>query len=145
MRIGLFAVGIVFFLSGCDRMYGVQSHTSLRGPVSIGCIKAALESTPEAGRVTYEHAQHDSVELAPKQRNVRTITHVWLYGEARSFVLQINQNPDGWDYTNTYSRIGTAIPEAEIGQFIPVMRKVNQAIQDKCGIWVAGLEPEPIS
>ncbi|WP_157222638.1 hypothetical protein [Novosphingobium sp. AP12] len=145
MRIGFFALGIIFSLSGCDRMYGVQSRTSLRDPVSIGCVKTALKTIPEAGKVTYEHEQHNYVELSPKQRNVRTTSHVWLYGEEQNSVLQINQNPDGWDYTNTHSSIGRAIPESEIRQFIPVMRKVNQAIQDECGLRVADLQLERIS
>ncbi|PNU01655.1 hypothetical protein A8V01_27360 [Novosphingobium guangzhouense] len=145
MRIGLFAIGITLLLIGCDRLNGVQSHSSMRGPVEISCVNAALGSIPEAGHFVYQTDQHNSVEILPKQRKTRTITHVWTYGEARSYILQINQTADGWDYTNTLSRIGEAISQAEIDRFIPTMRKVNRAIQNKCGLQVADLQAQPIS
>ncbi|AOR80854.1 hypothetical protein [Novosphingobium resinovorum] len=145
MRIGTFAIGVMVFLSGCDRLYGVQSRASLGGPVDISCINAAIHSVPDAARITYKTDWLDSVEILPKHRSVHTITHVWLYGEAQSSVLQIDQTPDGWDFVNSHSRIGEAIPQTEIDHFIPTMKKVNRAIQMRCGLQVADLPAEHIS
>jgi hypothetical protein len=145
MRTGFFAIGITLLSTGCDRLYGVQSHASLQGPVDINCVSAALSSIPEAGHVSYKSEQHDSIGILPKQGKERTVIHVWLYGEARDSILQINQSSDGWGYTNTHSRMNEAIPQAEIDRFIPTMRKINRVIQNKCELQVADLQAELIS
>lgn len=145
MKTGFFVIGIALLLGACDRIYGVASQATLDGPVDTSCVSAALASIREAGHVTYMRDESNSVEFLPKQRKVRTIMHVWLYGEAQNSVLQINQTTDGWDFTNTQSRIGEAVPQTEIDRFIPVMRKVNRALQDQCGLPVANLQAEPIS
>ncbi len=50
--------------------------------------------------------------------------HVWSYGEGGSDILQINQTPDGWDYRNARSRMGSAVTDEEIARFQPLMLAV---------------------
>jgi len=143
MKSSLASTGLLLALTACDPIHGLASRTTLHEPVDTRCVQAALASLPEAGHVTYRRGERDSVQILPKQRKVHVVTHAWQYGEAQGSILQINQTPDGWEFTNTRSRIGQAIPQAELDRFIPVMRKVNRALQDRCRLAVADLQAEP--
>ena len=139
---------IIVFLgllvAGCDPFYGVESRTIFRGPVDVGCVNAALASVPDAGRVTYQRSDERSTEILPRQRKVLTIMHVWFYGEGGSDMLQINQTPDGWDFRNSRSRMGVAVPHDEMVRFVPLMQKVNGVLQKRCGLPVATLKAQPV-
>ncbi|MFE9082903.1 hypothetical protein ACQKKG_12230 [Brevundimonas sp. NPDC003935] len=111
-------------VSGCDPIYGVESRATLSGPVDARCINAALASVVGAGRVACERSESRSTEIYPKQREVLTVMHVWSYGEGGSDILQINQTPDGWDYRNARSRMGSAVTDEEIARFQPLMLAV---------------------
>jgi hypothetical protein len=131
-------------LVGCDPFYGVESRAELAGPGDVRCVNAALASVPDVGRVTYQRSEDRSTEIMPKQRQVVTVMHVWLYGEGGSDTLQINRTPDGWDYRNARSRMGVAVPHDEMARFQPLMLKVNRAIQSRCGLPVGNLKAEPV-
>jgi len=145
MKVQIFSIGALVMLSACDRIYGVSSKTTLESPVSISCVSSALSSVTGSGPVDYVLSERNSVEILPKQRRVGTVMHVWLYGEGQLTVLQINQTPDGWDFTNTRSRMNEAVSQEEIARSIPLMREVNRAIQDRCGLPVANLSFDPDS
>jgi hypothetical protein len=40
--------------------------------------------------------------------------------------------------------MGVAVPHDEMARFVPLMQKVNQAIQMRCGLPVAHLKAEPV-
>ena len=144
MGLRIVSTGLVFFLAGCDPSYGVDSHTALAGPVDVRCVNAALANIVEAGRVTYERSESRSTEIMPTRRSVRTVMHVWTYGEGGKDILQINQTSDGWDYRNARSRLGVAVPHDEMVRFVPVVTKVNVVMQARCGLPVAGLKSETV-
>jgi hypothetical protein len=131
-------------LSACDRFYGVESRATLHGAVNITCVDAALHDLPEASHILYQRDQSHSTEILPKQREVQTIAHAWLYGEGQSNILEIIQTPDGWEYTNSRRRMGVSVPHEEMVRFLPLMRKVNQALQAHCGLPVGGLRGEAV-
>jgi hypothetical protein len=135
---------LVLLLAGCDPFYGVESRTKLANPVDVRCVNAALAKVPEAGAITYQNSEDRSTELLPRRREVLTITHVWQYGEDGGDILQINQTSDGWDYRNSRSRMGVAVPHEEMVRFVPLMAKVNVVIQSRCGLPVANLRAEPV-
>ena len=137
LRLTIFVAALL--VSGCDPIYGVESRTTLSGPVDVRCVNAALAYVVGAGRVAYERSESRSTEIYPKQREVLTVIHVWSYGEG---ILQINQTPDGWDYRNARSRMGSAVTDEEIARFQPLMLAVNRAIQLDCGLPVGNLKAE---
>jgi hypothetical protein len=132
------------FVAGCDPFYGVESRTKLSGPVDVLCVNAALASVPDAGRVIYQRDEDRSTEILPKQRKVLTVAHDWLYGEGGGDILEVFQGADGWFFRNSRSRMGVAVPHDEMVRFVPLMQKVNQAIQMRCGLPVAHLQAEPV-
>jgi len=138
------SVVLALFLAGCDPFYGVESRATLTGPVDVDCVNAALTNLPEASTVTYQRDESRSTQIFPKQRKVLTVMHVWLYGEGSNDILQINQTPDGWDYSNSRTRMGVAVPHAEMARFEPLMVKANRAIQSRCGLPVGDLKAEPV-
>lgn len=130
---------LLLLASGCDKINGVESHVTLKGPVDVSCVNVAISDVSEAGSVIYQRHENSSTELLPKQRQVLTIMHSWAYGERGASILQINQTPDGWEYWNTRRRMGAPVPDEEIAQFLPLMRKVNRTIQRRCGLPVGAL------
>jgi hypothetical protein len=135
---------IALVLAGCDPFYGVESGTPLAGPVDVKCVNAAVVGVLDAGPVTYQRDENRSTEILPKQRQVLTVMHVWRYGERGSDVIQINETPDGWTFRNARSRMGVAVPHEEMTRFVPLMQKVNRAIQTRCGLPVANLGAQPV-
>ncbi len=127
-------------LAGCDPFYGVESRAKLAGPVDVECVNAALGSVSEAWPVTHQRREDHSTEVLPKERNVATIAHDWVYGEGGSDILEIIQGPDGWNFRNSRSRMGVAVPHDEMARFVPLMQKVNRAIETRCGLPVANLK-----
>ena len=144
MCLRLAAIFPALLLAACDPFYGVASRTTLLDPVDIRCINAALLSVPDVGPVTYHRSENRSTEILPKQRKVVTVAHDWLYGEGNADILEIIQSPDGSSFRNSRSRMGVAVPHDEIVRFVPLMQKVNQAIQMRCGLPVAHLKAEPV-
>jgi hypothetical protein len=144
MRLRLTIVLPALLVAGCDPFYGVESRATLSGPVDVRCVNAALASVPDVGRVTYERSESRSTEILPKQRKVLTVAHDWLYGEGGADILEIIQSPDGWSLRNSRSRMGVAVPHDEMARFVPLMQKVNQAIELRCGLPVAHLKAEPV-
>jgi hypothetical protein len=144
MWLRLTVVFPALLVAGCDRFYGVESRATLSGSVDVPCVNAALASVPDVGRVTYERSENRSTEILPKQRKVLTIAHDWLYGEGGADILEVIQGPDGWSFRNSRSRMGVAVPHDEMVRFVPLMQKVNQAIQMRCGLPVAHLKAEPV-
>ena len=129
-------------LAGCDRSYGVQSRATFTDPVNVTCVGSALASVPGVGTVTYRRNEDPSTEIYPKQRKVLTVIHLWLYGERGTSALQINQTPDGWEFTNSRLRMGSPVPQHEIDRFVPLMRLVNSAIANQCRLPVGDLRPQ---
>jgi len=134
----------VLLIAGCDAFYGVESRTTLSGPVDVRCINGALASVPDTGAVTYQRSENGPTEIMPKQRKVLTVSHHWLYGEGGADILEIIQGPDGWSFRNSRSRMGVAVPHAEMARFVPLMQQVNEAIEMQCGLPVARLKAEPV-
>ncbi|HEU4696537.1 MAG TPA: hypothetical protein VFR92_06205, partial [Sphingomicrobium sp.] len=130
----------VLLLAGCDRFYGVESRVALPGPVDVRCVNVALKGVQGVGSVTYRRTENRSTEILPKQRKVLTIAHDWLYGEGGADILEIIQGPDGWSFRNSRSRMGVAVPHDEMVRFVPLMQRVNHAIQMRCGLPVANLK-----
>ena len=136
-------IPIAFLLiAGCDRLSGVASRAAFTGEVDIGCVESALGSVPGLGTVTYHRRESRSTEVYPKQREVLTVTHLWLYGERGKSSLQINQTPDGWEFTNTRVRMGSSLPEDEISRFVPLMLLVNKTLASHCRLPVGNLQPD---
>lgn len=131
---------VLIFLAGCDRLYGVQTRTSFTKSVDVYCVGASLESVPNVGNVEYHRSESRATELLPKQREVRTISHVWLYGEGGKSVLQLNNTPDGWDFTNARLRMGGPIPRSELARFEPLMRSVNSTVAKRCKLPVTNIK-----
>lgn len=144
MDLRIISLSPLILLAGCDPFYGVESGTTVKGPLDVQCISAALASVPETGHLTYQRSESHSTELLPKQRKVDTVMHVWAYGEHGTDVLQVNETPDGWEYRNARSRMGVAVPRDEMARFLPLMRKVNQAMQSRCGVPVSHLKAVPV-
>ena len=138
------AVVPVLFIASCDSFYGIESRANVRGPVDIPCVNSVLARVPGVGEVTYRRSENRSTEILPKQREILTVTHLWTYGEDGGDILQIDQTPNGWDYRNARSRMGKAVPHAEIARFQPLMLKVNKAIQSRCGLPVGNLKAKPV-
>ena len=134
----------LLLLAGCDRLYGVQSRATFTDSVDIACVGSTLASVPGVGTVTYGRSEDRSTEIIPKQRKVLTVMHVWLYGERGVSALQMNQTPDGWEFTNARLRMGIPVPPAEIARFVPLMRLVNETLANRCGLPVADLQPQPL-
>jgi hypothetical protein len=116
-------------LAGCDRFYGVESRTTFHTPVDVECLGAALASVPEAAPVAYQ-----------RQESRSTVANDWLYGERGADILELIQSPNEWDFSNSRRRMGVAIPHDQLVHFVPLMQKVNQAIQARCGLPVASLK-----
>lgn len=111
-------------------------------PVDVGCVGSALASVPGVGAITYHSDENRWTEILPKQRKVMTVIHLWLYGERGTSALQINQTPDGWEFTNARLRMGSPVPADEIAHFVPLMRLVNSTIAQKCRLPVGDLQTE---
>jgi hypothetical protein len=131
-------------LAGCDRSYGVQSRTTFTNDVNIACVGSALASVPGVGTVAYQRDEDRSTEISPKQRKVRTVIHLWLYGDGGASALQINQTPDGWEFTNARLRMGSPVPADEIARFVPLMRAVNRTVAEQCGLPVRDLQTQQL-
>jgi hypothetical protein len=142
MSLRIIGAVVLLLLAGCDRSYGVESRTSLKGPVDVGCVDLAIRSVAGAGKVDYRRSEDRSTEIYPKQRKVVTAIHLWLYGEGGSSTLQINQTPDAWEFTNARLRMGSPVPEDEIARFVRLMRIVNSTLADRCGLPVGSLRPQ---
>ena len=136
--------GIFLLLSGCDPFYGVESRTTLSGPVDVSCINSALTSVPEALTPRYERHVQQAWELAPPWHKVITVLHFWYYGENGSARLEVDHSPYGWEFSNTRENMGRPVSREEMDRFIPLMEKVNAVIQDQCGLPVANLRPKPV-
>jgi hypothetical protein len=134
----------VLLVAGCDRFYGVESRATLSGPVDVRCVDAALTSVPDVRRVSYARSENRSTEILPKHRKVLTVAHDWLYGEGGADILEIIQGPDEWSFRNSRTRMGVAVPHDEMVRFVPLMQKVNQAIEMHCGLPVGKLKAEPV-
>ncbi len=149
------SVVLVLVLAGCDPFprvvfYGVESHTTLPGPVDVQCVNVALASIPETGPVTSQrnHVPTFNRLLASVfptwwKDNDQYIMNVWTYGERGRDVLQIYETPDHWYYRNARIRARVAVPHEEIARFVPLMQKVNRVIGARCGLPVADLRAEP--
>jgi hypothetical protein len=137
-RVAIIFLGLL--LAGCDPLYGVESRATLNRPVDVKCVNGALASVPEAGPVTYQRVEELSTEIFPKQRKVLTVTHDWLYGEEGKDILEVIQGRDGWDFSNSRRRMGVAVPHDEMVRFVPLMEKVNRAIETRCRLPVANLK-----
>ena len=131
---------MLILLGGCDRLYGVQARTTFTKSVDVHCVGVAVESVPNVGNVEYHRSESRAIELLPKQREVRTISHVWLYGEGGKSILQLNNTPDGWDFTNARTRMGSPIPRSELARFEPLMRSVNSAVAERCRLPLANIK-----
>jgi hypothetical protein len=142
MRLRPISLGFLLLLGGCDAIYGIQSRLALPAPVDVGCVHAALLAIPEAGPVSYERDEARSTEILPKQRKVLTVMHVWLYGGGA--ILQMNETPDGWEFSNGRTRMGVEVPREELLRFVPLMQEANRSLQARCGLPVADLQAEPV-
>lgn len=136
-RLTIISLGVL--LAGCDPFYGVESRTTLNGPVDVDCINAALASVPGVGPVTYQRREDHSTEILPRRREFLTIAHDWLYGVSGKDTLEIIQGPDGSDFSNSRRRMGVAVPHEEMVRFVSLMHEVNRAIETRCGLPVAKL------
>ncbi|GAA4013340.1 hypothetical protein GCM10022280_09480 [Sphingomonas swuensis] len=132
----------VLLLVGCDRFYGVESRATLPAPVDVRCVNAALSGVEGVGSVQYWRTENRSTEILPRQRNSLIVAHAWLYGESGADVLEIMQGPDGWFFRNSRSRMGVAVPHDTMARFVPLMQKVNYALEMRCGLPVADLKAE---
>jgi hypothetical protein len=137
-RVVIIILGVL--LAGCDPVYGVESRATFHHPIDIACVNAALTSVPEASPVTYQHREDRSTEILPKQRKVLMVAHDWFYGEGGADILEVIQGPDEWNYRNSRSRMGVAVPHDEMVRFVPLMQKVNRAIEARCGLTVGNLQ-----
>jgi len=124
---------LALLVAGCDRFYGVESRTRLRGPVDVRCVNAALATVPDVQRVTYQRNKLDD-----------GVAHHWLYGENGADIVELIQDSDGWDFSNSRRRMGVAVPHEQMVRFVPLMQAVNQALQARCGLPVAELRAEPV-
>jgi hypothetical protein len=135
---------LLLSLGACDRLYGVESRATLHREVNVFCVNATLHDMPETGQILYQRNQYHSTEMLPKQREVQIITHHWLYGEGQGDILEIIQTTDGWEYTNSRRRMGVPVAHEEMRRFLPVMQKINRALQMRCGLPVGGLRGEAV-
>lgn len=110
-------------LTACDTVYGVATEANLAYPVDIGCIDRTMRSIPDIGVV-----KHIS------SRNPNISQEIWEYGIGQSGSVRIIYNEAYIDYSNGRLRMAEPFSKSDLDSFIPLMDRVNAALEQSCGL-----------
>ncbi len=128
-------IGALLSLSGCDFMYGVNRIAPVAVPTSWQCISSTIESIPEITDVRYSEEQGSQpITWSGVQRP--TVVRRYRYRTASlDNELYFTERFDGSvEYHHGRLYMNHKPSQAEFDKFIPLIHRVELALQGSCGI-----------
>jgi hypothetical protein len=128
---------LILTLSGCDVIYGVSRNTpnTLEMVPDISCVTSAVSSVSGVSEVSHR------IESGGRPLTLHGIEkpdqiHRFFYkynGLSGNFYFLINYQAHA-EFHHTYIEMNRKPPQSEIDQMRPVMRQIEQAIENRCGM-----------
>lgn len=127
-------VALACSLTACDPISGVSTDAKLTRPVDLVCIDGALRTVAGAGTVEHRTDVSKSFQILPYRGQVVTVSDAWDYGGDRGGILHLTNDGQAITYSNGRMKMGNPLPKADLDAFVPLMDRVNIAIESKCGL-----------
>jgi hypothetical protein len=134
LTIALVLTATVTSLAACDTLYGITRRASLSVAPDLSCIEAAIRSVPEVRSV-----ERRDVEGAPTLTFAgvhRDELHYFTYaieGTGATLMLTVDYKGEAeLDQSCVY--LNTPVPEAELDAIRPVMIRIENALEERCGV-----------
>ena len=120
--------------SACDRISGVRTDAKLTEKADVQCIDRTLRGVEGVGEVIHHTDRNESYGILPHRGKIVSIIDQWTYGANQNAAVEVAD--DGVDryYFNGMQKMGEPWPAAQLDAFVPLMRRVNDAIEKRCGI-----------
>ncbi|MDZ7924919.1 MAG: hypothetical protein U5M23_12905 [Marinagarivorans sp.] len=126
---------IMLVITGCDSVGGIRHYANLEKMPSVECVEQALKSVSDVSNVTLtkEEGGRPLTIGGIKQPN-KIYRFSYSVGELLgNFYFSLNYENKA-DYTHTYMYINATPPQSEIDVILPVIKQIESALFEKCGI-----------
>jgi hypothetical protein len=135
MKINKATAGLVGLItSACDPISGVQTNAELATAVDLQCVDKTVRTLPGVGVVVRSTDRSESFQVMPYRGKVTTISEAWHYGGDLGGTVQIVREGKVTTYFNGKLKMGPPFPKAELDAFVPLMKRVNRALERECGL-----------
>jgi len=125
---------LCILLAGCDRISGVSTDAALTTMVDYECVDQAIRSVNGVAEVVRHEDQDKSFQISPYRGEVISKRYLWLYGPDQTAALQLTDDGQKRSYTNGMKKLGEPWPASRLEAFIPLMNRVNAAVEHDCGL-----------
>jgi hypothetical protein len=123
-------------LAACEPAHGAETFLALSRIPNIACIDGALRATPGVISVSYGVDKSQSEDILPHHAIVNAENYHWQYNRPVGAILQVTQ-----EGTNISIQNGLVTwfsqPPSTMDTLIPLMQRINMAIERRCGIPIA--------
>jgi hypothetical protein len=135
MRVWKLAAGLVAAsVGGCDPIRGVQTNIDLKTPLDLGCVDQTIRKTSGVGEVSHQVDQTEGTQILPYRGKVITVMEAWQYGGDKGGTVQISNDGKKIVFFNGRLKIGNPFPKADLDAYVPLMNRVNAALERECGL-----------
>lgn len=76
--------------------------------------------------------------MTPYRGKVTTVSDLWQYGPDSTASVQILDDGKKRTYFNGMIKMGEPWPVASLDRFLPLMSRVNYALELQCGLQIIG-------
>jgi len=137
MKLTRAVLALCILVAGCDRISGVSTEADLMSEVNYRCVDRAIRSVSGVGEVTRHEDEDKSFQIMPYRGEVIYNRHLWQYGPDQTAALQVTDDGQKRSYTNGMMKMGEPWPASRLDAFIPLMKRVNAAVEYDCGLPVS--------
>jgi len=123
--------------AGCDRISGLRTDAELQAPANIECINRSIRRIPGVDKVSYRDDRSESFQIMPSRGKIMTVSYQWSYGPAEHAAVQILDDGLQRTYFNGMQKMGEPYPPGELDRFLPLMVRVNTALERDCDLPIA--------
>lgn len=134
MKKSVFIAIVVLGTSACDRISGVRTEAKLTKAADVRCIDRTLRGVEGVGEVVHHTDRNESYGILPHRGKIVSIINQWAYGANQHAAVQVADDGVERSYFNGMQKMGEPWSAAQLNAFVPLMRRVNDAIEKECGL-----------
>lgn len=134
MKIRCWIPAIALLVAACDPISGVRTRANLTEKANLPCVDHTIRKIDGVGQVVHRVDRNESYQILPHRGKIISVINQWRYGPNQNAALQIADDGKERSYYNGMEKMGEPWPAAQLDAFMPLMKKVNEAIEENCGL-----------